>query len=232
VPAASLLPAELAQLARGVTLTTDNREAIRGADVIMMLCVQLERQHEAAFPASEYFRFYRLRLDHLDLAQPNAIVMHPGPINRRRELSPEVADFQRSVILVSSPGAEVFDATGLIVAPRFIDMHVHLREPGFEHAENIESARRRADSHPSVETVMRAISRISTAKGRAYQPSLDLAQVLIQPGDHLPHKIGSLLRDVVRGLQYDFLFFRCWRTEHVEQRVFPEKDPVEPAGNH
>ena len=96
---ASLLPVELAQLAPGVRLTTDIREAISEADVIMMLRVQLERQHEAAFPASEYFRFYGLRLEHLDLAKPDAIVMHPGPINRGRELSSEVADFQRSVIL-------------------------------------------------------------------------------------------------------------------------------------
>jgi aspartate carbamoyltransferase catalytic subunit len=96
---ASLLPAELAQLAPGVHLTTDIREAISDSDVIMMLRVQLERQHEAAFPASEYFRFYGLRLEHLDLARPDAIVMHPGPINRGRELSSEVADFQRSVIL-------------------------------------------------------------------------------------------------------------------------------------
>ncbi|MGA2194449.1 MAG: aspartate carbamoyltransferase catalytic subunit [Bryobacteraceae bacterium] len=96
---ASLLPVELAQLAPGVRLTTDIREAIADADVIMMLRVQLERQHEAAFPASEYFRFYGLRLEHLDLAKPDAIVMHPGPINRGRELSSEVADFQRSVIL-------------------------------------------------------------------------------------------------------------------------------------
>jgi aspartate carbamoyltransferase catalytic subunit len=96
---ASLLPVELAQLAPGVQLTTDIREAIRNADVIMMLRVQLERQHEAAFPAGEYFRFYGLRLEHLDLAKPDAIVMHPGPINRGRELSSEVADFQRSVIL-------------------------------------------------------------------------------------------------------------------------------------
>ena len=79
--------AELAQLAPGVSLTTDIREAIRDADVIMMLRVQLERQHEAPFPASEYFRFYGLRLEHLDLARPDAIVMHPGPINRGRELS-------------------------------------------------------------------------------------------------------------------------------------------------
>jgi aspartate carbamoyltransferase catalytic subunit len=96
---ASLLPRELEQLAAGVTLTTDIRDAIRNADVIMMLRVQLERQHEAAFPANEYFQFYGLRLDHLDLAKPDAIVMHPGPINRGRELSSEVADFQRSVIL-------------------------------------------------------------------------------------------------------------------------------------
>ncbi len=96
---ASLLPRELANLAPGVILTTDIRQAIRNADVIMMLRVQLERQHEAAFPANEYFQFYGLRLEHLDLAKPDAIVMHPGPINRGRELSSEVADFQRSVIL-------------------------------------------------------------------------------------------------------------------------------------
>src|SRR3974390_1280298 len=96
---ASLLPRELEDLAPGVRLTTDITEAIRDADVIMMLRVQLERQHEAAFPAREYFRSSGLRLEHLDAARPDAIVMPPGPINRGRELSSEVADFQRSVIL-------------------------------------------------------------------------------------------------------------------------------------
>src|SRR5437660_7531830 len=96
---ASLLPAELQQLASGVRLTTDIREAIRDADVIMMLRVQLERQHEASFPASEYFRFYGLQLEHLYLAKPEAIVMHPGHIKRGRELSSDGADFTRSVIL-------------------------------------------------------------------------------------------------------------------------------------
>src|SRR5439155_1742479 len=95
----TLVAVELVQLAPGVRLTTDIRDAIQDADVIMMLRVQLERQHEASFPASEYFRFYGLRLDHLDQARPDAIVMHPGPINRGRELSSEVADFNRSVIL-------------------------------------------------------------------------------------------------------------------------------------
>ncbi|MCC7496455.1 MAG: aspartate carbamoyltransferase catalytic subunit [Bryobacterales bacterium] len=96
---APLLPPELASIAPGVTLTDDIRDAIRSADVIMMLRVQLERQHEAAFPASEYFQFYGLRLEHLDLAHPDVIVMHPGPINRGREIASEVADSQRSVIL-------------------------------------------------------------------------------------------------------------------------------------
>jgi aspartate carbamoyltransferase catalytic subunit len=94
-----LLPRELARIAPGVTLTTSMDEAIRDADVIMMLRVQLERQHEASFPAGEYFQFYGLRLEHLRLAKPDVIVMHPGPINRGREISSEVADSQRSVIL-------------------------------------------------------------------------------------------------------------------------------------
>jgi len=96
---ASLLPQELTRIASGVTLTTDMNEAIRDADVIMMLRVQLERQPQAAFPVNEYFGFYGLRLEHLKMAKPDAIVMHPGPINRGREISSEVADSQRSVIL-------------------------------------------------------------------------------------------------------------------------------------
>jgi len=96
---APLLPGELAHLAPGVRLAHNMDEALRDADVIMMLRVQLERQHEAPMAASEYFRFYGLRLEHLNLAKPDAIVMHPGPINRGRELSSEVADSQRSVIL-------------------------------------------------------------------------------------------------------------------------------------
>jgi aspartate carbamoyltransferase catalytic subunit len=96
---ATLLPPELSQLAPGISLTHKIEDAIRGADVIMMLRVQLERQHEPGFSANEYFQFYGLRLEHMSLAKPDAIVMHPGPINRGREISSEVADSQRSVIL-------------------------------------------------------------------------------------------------------------------------------------
>src|ERR1700748_229918 len=96
---ASLLPPELAKLAPNISLTHKMEDAIRDADVIMMLRVQLERQAEAAFSANEYFRFYGLRLEHMGLAKNDAIVMHPGPINRGREISSEVADSQRSAIL-------------------------------------------------------------------------------------------------------------------------------------
>jgi aspartate carbamoyltransferase catalytic subunit len=96
---APLLPPQLAKLAPNVSLTYDIREAIQDADVIMMLRVQLERQHETPFPPGDYFKFYGLRPDHLVLAKPDVIVMHPGPINRGREISSEVADSKRSVIL-------------------------------------------------------------------------------------------------------------------------------------
>src|SRR5437763_195586 len=96
---ASLLPREMACIATGIELTNDMCRAITDADVIMMLRVQLERQHEANFPANEYFQFFGLRPEHVQLAKPNVIVMHPGPINRGREISSEVADSQRSAIL-------------------------------------------------------------------------------------------------------------------------------------
>jgi aspartate carbamoyltransferase catalytic subunit len=95
----SLVPEELAKLAPGIRIAYDMKEAIRDVDVIMMLRVQLERQHEAPMAASEYFRFFGLQLEHLALAKPEVIVMHPGPINRGRELSSDVADSQRSAIL-------------------------------------------------------------------------------------------------------------------------------------
>ncbi len=96
---ATMLSPTLTKLAEGISLTYNIDEAVRDADVIMMLRVQLERQNVINFPKHEYFQFYGLRLEHLQLAKPDAIVMHPGPINRGREISSEVADFPRSVIL-------------------------------------------------------------------------------------------------------------------------------------
>jgi aspartate carbamoyltransferase catalytic subunit len=96
---APLVPRTLTSIASGVELEYDIETAISDADVIMMLRVQLERQHEPPMPAGEYFRFYGLRLEHVSMAKPGAIVMHPGPINRGREIASEVADSQSSVIL-------------------------------------------------------------------------------------------------------------------------------------
>lgn len=85
----------------GVTATSDFEEALTGADVVMMLRVQIERGGKMAFPSSrEYFTRYGLTRERLALADPEAIVMHPGPINRGVEISSDIADDrERSVIL-------------------------------------------------------------------------------------------------------------------------------------
>jgi len=75
-------------------------EAIEGADVVMALRIQLERMRSAAFPSlREYARIFGLNRARMELAKPDAIVMHPGPMNRGVEITSEVADGERSVIL-------------------------------------------------------------------------------------------------------------------------------------
>ncbi len=75
-------------------------EALRDADVVMMLRIQLERQQEAFFPSvREYFRYFGLSADRMKAAKPDAIIMHPGPINRGVEIASDVADGPYSVIL-------------------------------------------------------------------------------------------------------------------------------------
>ena len=96
--APTLLPVGIKDM--GVEATPVMEEAIAGADVIMMLRIQLERMGVAYFPSlREYSRFWCLTPERLRLASPNALVMHPGPINRGVEISPEVADGPYSVIL-------------------------------------------------------------------------------------------------------------------------------------
>jgi len=75
-------------------------EALEDADVVMMLRIQLERQQEAFFPSiREYFRNYGLSSQRMKRARPDAIIMHPGPINRGVEIASDVADGPHSVIL-------------------------------------------------------------------------------------------------------------------------------------
>lgn len=75
-------------------------EAIKGADVVIMLRIQMERQDSVYFPSlREYSRFYGLTREKLKLAKKDVTVMHPGPINRGIELSSDIADDASSVIL-------------------------------------------------------------------------------------------------------------------------------------
>jgi aspartate carbamoyltransferase catalytic subunit len=94
----TLLPVGIESL--GVVAHDRVEPALEGADVIMMLRIQRERQQSARFPnLREYSRLFGLNERRLRLARPDAIVMHPGPINRGVELDPAVADGPRSVIL-------------------------------------------------------------------------------------------------------------------------------------
>ncbi len=94
----TMMPLHLERL--GVRIFHDFDEALQGADVIMMLRLQLERQGRALFPTiREYSRLYGLTAERVKLANPGVLVMHPGPINRGVEIAPEVADSISSVIL-------------------------------------------------------------------------------------------------------------------------------------
>jgi aspartate carbamoyltransferase catalytic subunit len=95
---ATMLPPFLESLGARVTYSLE--EAVAGADVIMMLRLQLERMGQMFISTlREYSRYFGLAPRHLKLAQPDVIVMHPGPLNRGVEISPEVADGPHSVIL-------------------------------------------------------------------------------------------------------------------------------------
>jgi len=97
----TLVPAEFADLVeQGLRIERHFEDAIEGADVVMILRIQRERQDAAFFPSMrEYAVHFGLRPQHLERAAPEAIVMHPGPINRGIEISSEIADGNRSLIL-------------------------------------------------------------------------------------------------------------------------------------
>ncbi|GAA0539172.1 aspartate carbamoyltransferase catalytic subunit [Rhizomicrobium palustre] len=87
----TLMPADVARF--GVETFTDMREGLKGADIVMMLRLQLERMSGAFVPSTrEYFRYWGLDREKLSYANPGALVMHPGPMNRGVEIASEVAD--------------------------------------------------------------------------------------------------------------------------------------------
>lgn len=98
VAPATMLPMGIEEL--GVSCYHDLEEGIRGADVVMMLRIQRERQNSLFFPSlRDYAGLYGLRCDALTWMSPDALVMHPGPVNLGVELSEEVAHGSQSVIL-------------------------------------------------------------------------------------------------------------------------------------
>ena len=93
----TLLPPGIERM--GVDIFTDMNKGLEGADIVMMLRLQLERMNGAFVPsAKEYFRYYGLDQEKLARAQPDALVMHPGPMNRGVEISSAVADGAQSLI--------------------------------------------------------------------------------------------------------------------------------------
>ncbi|HOX16585.1 MAG TPA: aspartate carbamoyltransferase catalytic subunit [Smithellaceae bacterium] len=88
---ATMMPRDINQM--GVRAYTKLEDAIADADVVMMLRIQLERQKQNIFPSlREYAQHYCLNRTNIKLAKPDAIVMHPGPMNRGVEISPDIAD--------------------------------------------------------------------------------------------------------------------------------------------
>ncbi len=94
----TMIPREIEN--SGVTVFHDLKKGISGVDVVLMLRLQLERQGKGLFPSiREYSEVYGLNKEKLKWAGPNALVMHPGPVNRDVEISTEIADGLSSVIL-------------------------------------------------------------------------------------------------------------------------------------
>ena len=94
----TMIPKEIEKL--GAHIAKSREEALEGADAVMGLRIQLERMNGGLFPSlSEYSRYYGVNDGLLKYAKKDAIVLHPGPVNRGVELTPQVIDGEKSVIL-------------------------------------------------------------------------------------------------------------------------------------
>jgi aspartate carbamoyltransferase catalytic subunit len=83
----------------GAKVFTSMREGLRDADIVMMLRLQRERMNGSFVPSvKEYFHFYGLDAEKLSYAKPDALVMHPGPMNRGVEIASDIADGAQSLI--------------------------------------------------------------------------------------------------------------------------------------
>ena len=95
---ATMIPRDIEKM--GVVVHTRIEEAIREADIIMMLRIQTERETQNLFPSlREYAQYFSLNRRNIGLARKDVLVMHPGPMNRGVEISPDIADGPHSIIL-------------------------------------------------------------------------------------------------------------------------------------
>ncbi|MCB4790313.1 MAG: aspartate carbamoyltransferase catalytic subunit [Elusimicrobia bacterium] len=93
----TLIPYKIEEL--GVKVYYDIEKALEGVDVINILRIQLERQQESLFPSvHEYIELFQMNKERLKFAKPDALIMHPGPMNRGIEISSDVADSANAVI--------------------------------------------------------------------------------------------------------------------------------------
>ncbi len=99
----TLMPPDMESF--GIKFCTDIKEAVEGSDVVMALRLQKERQESGLFPSlREYSELYGLNRDNITGAREDALIMHPGPMNRGVEISSELADSQHSVVLEQVAG--------------------------------------------------------------------------------------------------------------------------------
>lgn len=113
----TLMPAEIEDF--DVRVSYDADEAVRNADVVMGLRIQLERQKSGLFPSvREYHKMFGINERRMALANPNAIIMHPGPVNRGVELAANMADSQQSHIVKQV-------TNGVCVRMAVLDMLTH-----------------------------------------------------------------------------------------------------------
>ncbi len=119
---ATLVPQQFEQF--GVEVCHDLRKALADADAVMLLRIQHERQNATHFPSiGEYTRMFGLNKERASWLKPEAIIMHPGPINRGVEIDSQLADSERSVILQQV-------TNGIAVRMAAIYLCINSRQPG------------------------------------------------------------------------------------------------------
>jgi aspartate carbamoyltransferase catalytic subunit len=135
------VPRELEQIVphgTSVRRVFNIEEALDEADVIIVLRVQTERLHEPPLSANDYILLYQLNSERLRRARPDAIVLHPGPMNRGIEISPEVADGPQSCVL-----DQVTNGIAVRMALLFLLTAGHIEEQGAHPVNEVQQPRNR-----------------------------------------------------------------------------------------